>query len=352
LIEISPHVQLTVNKRSPASISKTGRNRKALGVGKSIMSEAKNKSKVGMFTATIIALIIISIIFYFLKYFGVFLGYTLMGSSVAYFTYSLFNKKKTGKIYDILKVGEITYTTKSLQTNTMILFASGLILLGLGSWISPNYDYCECEKVGEYYVLKSISSEELVDTKYDSWDLDACGEKVVDDIDLDMDPDKMNIDYLYEVSSEMCTNGFYTKQNGEKVYNNSSSKISIFSSLSVLYGNMKYKFGWGREEELAELDKQEAELLKNIAKESTQSADSVAVSKETPAASEEVIAQYQINDPDGYTNLRDTPGGSVIKKVNEGDKFELLERGKTYSKVKLSDGTVGFMHNSRIVPAN
>jgi nucleoside-diphosphate-sugar epimerase len=54
----------------------------------------------------------------------------------------------------------------------------------------------------------------------------------------------------------------------------------------------------------------------------------------------------------GYTNLRDTPGGSVIKKVNEGDKFELLERGKTYSKVKLSDGTVGFMHNSRIVPAN
>jgi hypothetical protein len=71
LIEISPHVQLTVNKRSPASISKTGRNRKALGVGKSIMSEAKNKSKVGMFTATIIALIIISIIFYFLKYFGV-----------------------------------------------------------------------------------------------------------------------------------------------------------------------------------------------------------------------------------------------------------------------------------------
>ena len=351
---------LIVHKWSPATIPKTGRNRKALRVGKNIMSETNtNESKVGMFTATIIVLVIISIIFYFLKYFGVFLGYTLLASSVAYLVYSISRKKKTGQIFDILKVGEVTYTKKILQTNTLILFGSGLLLFGLGSWLNPNYDYCECEKVGEYYVLKSISSEELADTEYDSSDLDACGQKVVDDLDLDMDPDKMTVDYMYGVASEMCTNGFYTKQNGDQVYNNSSSKISIFSSLSVLYGNLKYKFGWGREEELADLDKQESELFKNIPKESTQSADSPSAAADSaatpqaiPAANEEVITQYQINDPDGYTNLRDAPGGKIIKKVNEGDKFELLEKGDIYSKVKLADGTVGFMHNSRIVPAN
>ena len=69
------------------------------------MSETNtNESKVGMFTATIIVLVIISIIFYFLKYFGVFLGYTLLASSVAYLVYSISRKKKTGQIFDILKV--------------------------------------------------------------------------------------------------------------------------------------------------------------------------------------------------------------------------------------------------------
>ncbi len=70
------------------------------------------------------------------------------------------------------------------------------------------------------------------------------------------------------------------------------------------------------------------------------------------SAQQEVVQLYSIKDPDGYTNLRATPGGAIIRKVMQNETFELLEAGETYSKIKLPDGTTGFLHNSRIVPAN
>ncbi len=62
--------------------------------------------------------------------------------------------------------------------------------------------------------------------------------------------------------------------------------------------------------------------------------------------------EYSISDPDGYTNLRATPGGKIIRKVYENETFDIIEPGDPYSKIKLTDGTVGYIHNSRIAPAN
>ncbi len=66
----------------------------------------------------------------------------------------------------------------------------------------------------------------------------------------------------------------------------------------------------------------------------------------------QAVQLYSIQDPDGYTNLRATPGGNILRKVYENETFELVEAGETYSKIKLKDGTTGFLHNSRIAPAN
>lgn len=66
----------------------------------------------------------------------------------------------------------------------------------------------------------------------------------------------------------------------------------------------------------------------------------------------EVQSLFSIDDPDGYTNLRATPGGTVVRKVLEHETFEILETGDTYSQVKFSDGSTGFIHNSRIKPVN
>lgn len=71
-----------------------------------------------------------------------------------------------------------------------------------------------------------------------------------------------------------------------------------------------------------------------------------------PAAPAVPSGNYSINDPDGYTNLRATPGGKIIRKVYENETFDIIESGKPYSKIKLTDGTLGYLHTSRISPAN
>lgn len=64
---------------------------------------------------------------------------------------------------------------------------------------------------------------------------------------------------------------------------------------------------------------------------------------------EEYIEYYTVNDPDGYSNLRKTPGGEILMRINEGELFEVLGEEDKHKKVKLSDGTVGYIHVSRVV---
>lgn len=61
------------------------------------------------------------------------------------------------------------------------------------------------------------------------------------------------------------------------------------------------------------------------------------------------IELFMINDPDGYSNLRKTPGGEIIKKVYENEHFEVIGEKANHQEVKLKDGTIGFIHNSRVV---
>ncbi len=60
---------------------------------------------------------------------------------------------------------------------------------------------------------------------------------------------------------------------------------------------------------------------------------------------------FSIQDPDGYTNLRATPGGVIIRKVLENETFEIVSEGDTHTQVKFADGSTGFIHNSRIIQA-
>jgi len=58
---------------------------------------------------------------------------------------------------------------------------------------------------------------------------------------------------------------------------------------------------------------------------------------------------YKINDTDGYSNLRKTPSGEVIKKVYDKEQFEVIGEENNHKKVKLSDGTIGYIHSTRVV---
>jgi hypothetical protein len=61
---------------------------------------------------------------------------------------------------------------------------------------------------------------------------------------------------------------------------------------------------------------------------------------------------FSINDPDGYSNLRKTPGGDILQKVYDTEKFEVIGTESKHKKVKLQDGTIGFIHESRVKQIN
>jgi len=107
-------------------------------------------------------------------------------------------------------------------------------------------------------------------------------------------------------------------------------------------------------EEEAPAPSQEEEVVQEEEEGSSYSEPSPEPAVEAAAATPQkpAVQLYSIKDPDGYTNLRATAGGKIIRKVYENETFELVEAGETYSKIKLKDGTTGFLHNSRIAVAN
>jgi len=106
------------------------------------------------------------------------------------------------------------------------------------------------------------------------------------------------------------------------------------------------------EEEVPAPSQEEEQLQEEESTYAEPSSPTTEVEATPTAPQKQAVQLYSIQDPDGYTNLRATPGGTIIRKVYENETFELVEAGETYSKIKLKDGTTGFLHNSRIAVAN
>ena len=70
------------------------------------------------------------------------------------------------------------------------------------------------------------------------------------------------------------------------------------------------------------------------------------------ASSQNVVVNkkyYKIQDPDGYSNLRNSPDGKIIRKVYENENFEVIGANGKFNEVKFSDGSTGFIHQSRVI---
>ena len=57
---------------------------------------------------------------------------------------------------------------------------------------------------------------------------------------------------------------------------------------------------------------------------------------------------YKIEDPDGWTNLRDSANGNVIRKVYLNERFIIINDENDWCEVFFKDFTSGFIHKSRI----
>ena len=59
--------------------------------------------------------------------------------------------------------------------------------------------------------------------------------------------------------------------------------------------------------------------------------------------------QYRIEDPDGYSNLRAAPNGDILIRVYDHETFRIIGEENGFKKVKLNNGTEGYIHASRVV---
>jgi hypothetical protein len=58
---------------------------------------------------------------------------------------------------------------------------------------------------------------------------------------------------------------------------------------------------------------------------------------------------YKINDPDGWTNMRESPNGKIIRTIDTLERFEIIGNNKNWMLIQLENKQKGFVHNSRIV---
>lgn len=78
--------------------------------------------------------------------------------------------------------------------------------------------------------------------------------------------------------------------------------------------------------------------------------DNDGVKKDTIIDTEKLL--YQINDPDGWTNMRESPNGKIIRTVDTVERFEIIGQNENWKMIQLENNQKGFIHNSRIVIAN
>ena len=147
----------------------------------------------------------------------------------------------------------------------------------------------------------------------------------------------------FKLSTKMMENSFNTdnecsKMNDEfmEKYKNDHGKL------------MEYLGGF---DECSKKSKSKEESKEDSKKGETKIDNNVSVDVESDIETEtevQYIELYHIQDPDGFSNLRDTPGGKIIRKVYPNENFELLEEVNNHYLVKFNDNSQGYIHKSRV----
>tara|TARA_B110000467_G_C18267583_1_gene450305 strand:+ start:99 stop:1169 length:1071 start_codon:yes stop_codon:yes gene_type:complete len=64
---------------------------------------------------------------------------------------------------------------------------------------------------------------------------------------------------------------------------------------------------------------------------------------------EENVILYKVNDPDGWSNLRQKPAGRIIRTLDTLERFRVIKINDSWALIKLNNGTIGYIHKSRII---
>jgi TonB family protein len=120
------------------------------------------------------------------------------------------------------------------------------------------------------------------------------------------------------------------------------------SSEYLLYNNIvTYKAYW---EERRSILKNRIDSLMPILERRIEYANSLKSESNSSLLDESESEEwFAISDPDGTSNLRETPNGKVLREVYNGEKFKVLSKANSWIKVRFDNGEVGYIHSSHVV---
>jgi hypothetical protein len=150
------------------------------------------------------------------------------------------------------------------------------------------------------------------------------------------------MDLEMESDEEIDFDGSISSSTPMEVFN----KIKHDASYTLDGTNMSYKDFWDNHTKVL---KASLDSLMPILKRRTELGSTKNSNKEANAGFTPDDKWYTISDPDGFSNLRETPNGTIIQEVFVGDIFQVIGLEKGFKKIRLADGTEGFVHASRIV---
>lgn len=79
------------------------------------------------------------------------------------------------------------------------------------------------------------------------------------------------------------------------------------------------------------------------------------ITETKPNNNTELIAfapSHYVDDPDGWTNFRKAPRGTIIKRLDNKSRCKVLRNENGWMFVELKNGATGYIHSSRLKPIN
>jgi hypothetical protein len=147
------------------------------------------------------------------------------------------------------------------------------------------------------------------------------------------------------------------------------SQILIAFSFFIIFSCQEKK---AEDSGAADLNKQKEELLRQkeeLLEEKAKMLKEAEKSSEKPKKEEKIakpkftdmrgnaclIGEWyfaQINDKDGYTNLRKSPSASsaIVAQINDGEEFQVLITNENWLRAVAPDGTEGYISANRVNP--
>ena len=144
--------------------------------------------------------------------------------------------------------------------------------------------------------------------------------------------------------------GIYQKTKSKWVLNIAMNHDFLFAGVHGLFNRQSKSPSRLNNSSISSLNKTSNNKDNNEKKQITKKEAAIeeTVIEETDIEEDEIFFQstHLIEDPDGWTNFRETPKGKIITKLNNKTKCKFLDNNNGWFYIELEDGKKGYVYNT------